>query len=115
MPKLKQQSLQCPFCAMTSTRGTGLSAHIRTQHASQYKKWNRDPNRLVEAAEAASAPKNEPERTRRVRAAEAPVPVKVLARSATEEQPLTASIAAELQPQSDDNSALALLERPVND
>jgi len=44
------QHLQCPFCSATSTRGTGLSAHVRARHPKQYKTWNRNPNRLIEAS-----------------------------------------------------------------
>ena len=67
MRKPKKQNLQCPFCAAKSTRGTGLSAHIRARHGKQYRNWNRNPNRLVEAAEAAATPKAEPEKNQRVR------------------------------------------------
>jgi hypothetical protein len=67
MAKPKQQNLRCPFCEATSTRGTGLSAHVRARHPRQYKNWNRNPNRLVEAADAAATPKAEPEKNRRVR------------------------------------------------
>src|ERR1035438_3575596 len=48
--------------ALTSTRGTGLSAHVRARHPNQYKSWNRNPNRFVEAASAAVTAKAEPER-----------------------------------------------------
>jgi hypothetical protein len=63
----KQQNLHCPFCEATSTRGTGLSAHVRARHSKQYKNWNRNPDRLVEAANAAVAPKAKPETNLRVR------------------------------------------------
>src|SRR5207237_9958071 len=59
---LKSQKLQCPFCATVSTRGTGLSSHVRTQHPREYGKWNKNPSRLLEAAAAASAQK-EPGKT----------------------------------------------------
>ena len=59
---LKSQKLQCPFCSTVSTRGTGLSSHVRTQHSREYGKWNKNPNRLLEAAAAASAQK-EPRKT----------------------------------------------------
>src|SRR5437868_4016157 len=59
---LKSQKLQCPFCSTVSTRGTGLSSHVRTQHPREYEKWNKNPNRLLEAAAAASAQK-EPRKT----------------------------------------------------
>jgi hypothetical protein len=47
--------LQCPFCATISARGTGLSSHVRSQHPREYAKWNKNPNKLVDAAGAASA------------------------------------------------------------
>src|ERR1700683_3542116 len=69
MPKAKQQSLKplqqklhCPFCEATSTRGTGLSAHVRARHPKQYKNWNRNLDRFVEAANVAAPPKAEPKR-----------------------------------------------------
>src|SRR5215472_10710433 len=61
---LKPQKLQCPFCSTVSTRGTGLSSHIRTQHRREYGKWNQNPNRLLEAAAAASPPKEAREKRR---------------------------------------------------
>ncbi len=64
--KLKPQRLQCPYCSTISTRGTGLSSHVRTQHPKDYAKWNRNPTRLVEAAAAAS-PANAPAEKRRSR------------------------------------------------
>jgi hypothetical protein len=39
-----------------------LSSHVRTQHPREYGKWNKNPNRLLEAAAAASAQK-EPRKT----------------------------------------------------
>jgi hypothetical protein len=39
MPK---QDLQCPFCPKTSSRGTGLAAHIRGSHPRQYSKWKKN-------------------------------------------------------------------------
>ena len=52
-PKTESPRLQCPFCATISTRGTGLSSHIRSQHPREYGKWNKNPNRLADAAAAA--------------------------------------------------------------
>src|SRR5262245_56111433 len=52
--KIRLLKLQCPFCATISTRGTGLSSHIRSQHPREYGKWNKNPNRLADAAAAAS-------------------------------------------------------------
>jgi hypothetical protein len=63
--KLKPQKLHCPFCSSISTRGTGLSSHIRAQHPTEYGKWNKNPNRLPEAA-AAVSPQQEPKRNRRL-------------------------------------------------
>lgn len=45
--------LQCPFCTTISTRGTGLSSHVRSQHAREYGKWNKNPSKLADAAAAA--------------------------------------------------------------
>ena len=50
------QVLQCPFCDTTSSRGTGLSAHIRGRHPKEYAKWIKDPNR-IQAAQKAVSPK----------------------------------------------------------
>jgi hypothetical protein len=52
--KLRPQKLQCPFCPVIATRGTGLSAHVRAKHPRQYGKWNKNPNRLLDADKAAS-------------------------------------------------------------
>ena len=49
------QPLQCPFCATTSTRGTGLTAHIRGRHPKEYSRWVKDPNRLQAALKAAKS------------------------------------------------------------
>ena len=110
MPNPKQQNLQCPFCAATSTRGTGLSAHIRAKHPKQYKKWNRNPNRLVEAAEAVAAPKKEAERNRRVRlmpptapVEPRPQPVQQLPTRSTTTQPQLG--------EANGNEALSLLQK----
>jgi uncharacterized C2H2 Zn-finger protein len=51
------QVLQCPFCDTTSSRGTGLTAHIRGRHPKEYAKWLKDPNRLQEARKPASPKK----------------------------------------------------------
>ena len=65
MPSLKPkpQKLKCPFCPTISTRGTGLSAHVRAQHTREYGKWNKNPDRLIEAAQAA-LPQQQPKRYR---------------------------------------------------
>lgn len=69
--KLKPQTLQCPFCSTISTRGTGLSSHVRAQHPREYRKWKKNPNRLLEAAAAAS-PQLEPRRNRRLHTVQSP-------------------------------------------
>ena len=53
---MSAELLQCPFCASTSTRGTGLTAHIRGRHPKEYSKWIKDPHRL-QAARKGAAPK----------------------------------------------------------
>ena len=72
--KLRPQKLQCPFCPAISTRGTGLSAHVRARHPREYRKWNKNPNRLLEAA--APAPSQpEPGKNRRLHPVRSPMPV----------------------------------------
>ena len=73
-PKLRPQKLQCPFCSTISMRGTGLSAHVRGQHRREYGKWNKNPNRLLEAA-AAALPQQEPNRNRALHPVRSPAPV----------------------------------------
>src|ERR1700736_3888724 len=51
------QVLQCPFCDTASSRGTGLTAHIRLRHPKEYAKWIKDPNRLLAARKPASPKK----------------------------------------------------------
>ena len=110
MPKPKQQNLHCPFCEATSTRGTGLSAHVRARHPKQYKNWNRNPNRLVEAAEAGATPKAEPAGNRRVRVVP-PAPV-VLPHPEPVEQQRKQSTAAKPQlSTANGNEALTLLQK----
>ena len=65
MLNLKSKKLQCPFCSTVSTRGTGLSSHVRTQHPREYGKWNKNPSRLLDAATAAS-PQQAPKKNQRV-------------------------------------------------
>jgi len=89
--KLRPQKLQCPFCSAISTRGTGLSAHVRARHAKEYGKWNKNPNRLAEAAAAASPPQ-EPRTNRRLLAVRSPAPAEpgkaVVSAQPKQEQPL---------------------------
>jgi hypothetical protein len=73
--ELKPKKLKCPFCSAISMRGTGLSAHVRARHSREYGKWNKNPNRLDEAAAAASS-QQEPKRNQRVHQVRSPSPVK---------------------------------------
>jgi hypothetical protein len=52
--KPRAVKLQCPFCTTISTRGTGLSSHIRSQHPREYEKWTKNPGRIADAAVATS-------------------------------------------------------------
>src|ERR1043166_9672778 len=81
---VKSHKLQCPFCSMVSTRGTGLSSHVRARHPREYGKWNKNPNRLLEAA---APPQPESKRNRRLHPVRSPVPVKP-GEAATPMQPL---------------------------
>jgi len=83
MPIVKQH-LQCPFCSTVSTRGTGLSSHIRTQHAAHYKKWNRNPDRLAQAAANAPSAAQENHKVRKARAVPPPQPVEAKPQPAIE-------------------------------
>jgi hypothetical protein len=83
--KLRPQKLQCPFCSAISMRGTGLSAHVRAQHPREYGKWNKNPNRLLEAARAAS-PQPAANTDRRLHAVRSPAPVE-LRKAAVSVQP----------------------------
>ena len=74
--KLRPQKLQCPFCTALSTRGTGLVAHVRAKHPREYGKWNKNPNRLREAAAAAS-PQQEARKNRRLHPVRSPAPIEV--------------------------------------
>jgi hypothetical protein len=109
--KLKLQKLQCPFCSTISTRGTGLSSHVRAQHPREYGKWNKNPNRLPEAA-AAVLPQLEPERNLRLQTVQAtakvgPRKVAVTAQPIQEQPPELAT------PESyaGENEALTLLKK----
>ena len=113
--KLKPQQLQCPFCSTVSTRGTGLSSHVRTQHPREYGKWNKNPNRLLEAA-AAAFPQKEPRKTRSVHQIPPPVRVKVRREAVAPAQPLQeqATVLTAPVPQISDknsNEALNLLQK----
>jgi hypothetical protein len=108
--KLKPQKLHCPFCSSTSTRGTGLSAHVRSQHPAQYRKWNRNPNRI---AEAATAPR--PEVIRKAQPIRPPAPVQPDNVTAPDrpvaEQPFIPRVAALQVGENSGDEALTLLQR----
>src|ERR1700680_2071030 len=76
--KLRPQKLQCPFCSTISTRGTGLVAHVRAKHAKEYGKWNKNPNRLLEA-DAAASQQPETRKNLRLHPVRSSAPVKVAA------------------------------------
>ncbi len=112
--KLRPQKLQCPFCSTISTRGTGLSAHVRAQHPREYVKWNKNPNRLLEAAAVAS-PQQEAKRNRHLRAVRSPAPVE-LGEAAVEtppihEQPIRLAAPAPHTGENDVHEALSLLQK----
>jgi hypothetical protein len=108
--KLKLQKLQCPFCSSTSTRGTGLSAHVRSQHRAHYPKWNRNPNRILEAA---TAPR--PEVIRKAQPIRPPPPVQPDNVTAPDppvaEQPVILRVPALHVGENSGNEALTLLQR----
>src|ERR1041384_5011694 len=110
--KRKPQKLQCPFCSSISMRGTGLSAHVRGQHAKKYAKWNKNPNRIIEAAAAAS-PQEEPNAHRRIRSLRSPAPVEIVKAAAgpSRQQPRTLPNGGQQTTQSDVNDALAMLQK----
>src|ERR1700681_1528318 len=73
---LRPQKLQCPFCPAISMRGTGLVAHVRAKHSREYGKWNKNPNRLLEA-NAAASPQPEARKNRRWHPVRSAAPVEV--------------------------------------
>src|ERR1051326_8182811 len=109
--KLKPQKLQCPFCSSISMRGTGLSAHVRGQHAKEYAKWNKNPNRIIEAA--AASPQEEPNANRRIRSLRSPAPVEIVKAAAgpSPHQPRTSPDGRKQTTQTDVNDALAMLQK----
>jgi hypothetical protein len=95
------QDLQCPFCDITSARGTGLTAHIRGRHPNKYAKWVKDPNRL-EAARMAAATKETAGKPSEAKSAAAPKQTAAKADSA-------AVKSTPVQPTATGNAALELL------
>jgi len=113
--KLKPQKLQCPFCPAISTRGTGLSAHVRGRHPREYGKWNKNPNRLLEAGAVPASPQPQPKKSRRLHPVRSPAPVE-LREAATPTHPIEekrAPLAASAPPPgaNDGHEALTLLQR----
>src|SRR5215472_14160783 len=110
---LKPQKLQCPFCSTVSTRGTGLSSHVRTQHRREYGKWNKNPNRLLEAAAAASPQKEA--RKRPVHRVQQSAPVKIreeaVATEPIQEQAIELAAPGPQTGDKDSNEALSLLQK----
>src|SRR5689334_20961453 len=113
--KLRPQKLQCPFCPAMSTRGTGLSAHIRARHSKEYGKWNKNPNRLLEAAAAAASPQPEPGKNRRLRPVRSPAPVDLgdaaIPTEHIQEQPKRLAVPAPQPGENDVHEALSLLQK----
>jgi hypothetical protein len=112
--KLRPQKLQCPFCPAISTRGTGLAAHVRAKHQREYSKWNKNPNRLLEADLAAS-PRNEARKIRRLHPVRSPAPVEVsqvsLPAPPIHEKPMLSAARAPQPGESDVNDSLSLLQK----
>ena len=110
--KLQPQKLHCPFCSTVSTRGTGLSAHVRGQHAKEYAKWNRNPNRIIEAAVGAT-PEQELNTKRRIRSVRSLAPVEIVTAAAppNSQRPTTLPAAGQQTGQSDVLDAMLLLQR----
>jgi len=112
-PNPKPPKLQCPFCSTISTRGTGLSAHVRAKHPREYGKWNKNPNRLHEAAATAAVSEQAPTTERRMRAAGSAARVEVAEAPSKPNREDPIRLAAPT-PQTGDNNAdeaLALLQQ----
>jgi hypothetical protein len=111
--KLKPQKLQCPFCPVIATRGTGLSAHVRAKHPREYGKWNKNPNRLLDADRAAS-PQQGVRQNRRLHPAPPPAPVKVVKATAPappiQEKPVLSAAHATRTSEGDGHDSLSLLQ-----
>ena len=111
---LKSQKLQCPFCSTVSTRGTGLSAHVRSKHSREYRKWNKNPNRLLEAAAAVSPPKDA-RKNRPLPRVQPSAPVTIREEAAAtqpiEEQRIVLPAPAPQKGDKDSNGAFSLLQK----
>ena len=92
-------------------RGTGLSAHVRGQHAKKYAKWNKNPNRIIEAA--AASPQEELNSNGRIPSLRSPAPVEIVtaAAGASRQQPRILPNGGKQTTQSDVNDALAMLQK----
>lgn len=112
--KLRPQKLQCPFCSTISTRGTGLSSHVRAQHPREYGKWNKNPNRLLDAAAAAS-PQQEPRKNPRLHTVRSPARVEpekmAVPAQPVQEQPTPLAAPASHTGENEVPEALPLLQR----
>src|ERR1700693_584200 len=112
--KLRPQKLQCAFCSTISTRGTGLSAHVRARHPREYGKWNKNPNRLLEAAAAPPSPQPPPGKNRRLHSVRSTAAVKP-GEAATptqpiQEQPIRLAAHAPQPGENDTQEALTMLQ-----
>jgi hypothetical protein len=113
--KLRPQKLQCPFCPVIATRGTGLSAHVRAKHPREYGKWNKNPHRLRDADAAASS-QRDVRKNRPLHSVPAPAPVKVVEAAAQappiqREKPVLSAAHAPRTNESDVNDSLSLLQK----
>ncbi len=113
--RIPKQQLQCPFCPTISTRGTGLASHVRTRHANQYRKWNRNPNRLLDAAKAGAPTNEKPEKkTHRVHRVAVPAalpPPADVSPEVVQQQAVLMTAAEPQAAEADGNETMALLQR----
>src|ERR1700723_1440509 len=112
--KLRPRKLQCPFCPAISTRGTGLVAHVRAKHPREYGKWNKNPNRLLEADAPSSSPQKA-KGNRRLGSVQSPALVEVVAATVLAqpipEKPILSAARAQRTDESDVNDSLGLLQK----
>ena len=112
--KPRSQKLQCPFCPTISTRATGLVAHVRAKHPREYGKWNKNPNRLLEADVAASR-QPETKKNRRLHPVRSSAPVKVAAAALpappVQKQPKVSASPAPGTGENDVQDSLSLLQK----